>query len=339
MKIGVIGKFGPEELGGYISFELKKMNYQVYEFEFGIFYNQENKKNTLNKIKRKIFDLGILSSKKSRQKLLKKFVDNIIENGPFDLIISTYDYLSYLEISEIKDKTKAKVILWYPDGLVNTGKAFFLTAGYDKLFFKCKHIVEQLKNFYELDVHYMPEAYSESLEVIGYNEEFSDIDIAIAGNLHSSRIPLLEKLVALNKYNIKIFGTEAPFYFPVSENLKKCITGKYIVGKEKRELFKNVKINLNTLHIGEVRSLNVRTFEINGAGGFQLISYKPEIEEFFKIGDEIESFKTFEELVEKIDFYLDNDSLRKQIAENGYKRNKNNTYEKRLNKILRICGF
>lgn len=343
MKIGIIGKFGPEEMGKYISNALKKENHEVFEFEFGPFLNQtKNNKlsNILFKIRRKIFEIGIVTSKKNRAKLLEKFLKNIEKTGNFDLIISTYDYLTFLEIDRLKEKTGANFILWFPDALVNIGRSFFMTAGYDYLFFKCNHIVSQLRNYYQLNAYYLAEAFEKvDIEKIDENKEYEEIDIAIVGNLHSSRVPILEKLVALQKYKIKIYGTKSPFYLPVSDELRKCFTGKYLVGKEKIELFKNAKINLNTLHIGEVESVNVRTFEIAGAQGFQLVSYREEVGKLFEIGKELDTFKTFEELIEKIDYYLEKKELRKKIAKNSYENCiKNYTYKKRIEEILCIIG-
>lgn len=41
MKIGVLGKFGPEEMGKHISDTLKEMKYEVFDFEFGPYLNQK----------------------------------------------------------------------------------------------------------------------------------------------------------------------------------------------------------------------------------------------------------------------------------------------------------
>ena len=57
--------------------------------------------------------------------------------------------------------------------------------------------------------------------------------------------------------------------------------------------------------------------------------------ELFQIGEEIETFKTLEELKEKIKFYLENPEKRKEIAEKGYLRaHKEHTYKKRLSELV-----
>lgn len=67
-----------------------------------------------------------------------------------------------------------------------------------------------------------------------------------------------------------------------------------------------------------------------------LTNYQPEIDDLFEIGKEIEVYHSFDELEEKVRFYLSHDRLRKEIALNGYKavRSKYN-YERQVEKMLK----
>lgn len=342
MKIGVLGKFGPEEMGKHISDTLKEMKYEVFDFEFGPYLNQKKNNSKfyskIIKIRNKIFNSGIFLNKRVRELLLYKTIKDI-ETNKLNILIVTHDYLSNLEIKKLKSKNKnLKVVLWFPDGVINVGKALFLTAGYDVLFFKCHHIVKYLKDYYELPVHYIGEAFNPQKNYpIFSNEEEYKTDLVFVGTIHSHRYPIIEKLINLNKYNIKIYGTKPTFYLPQNEKILKCFTGKYVTYEERAKIFRNAKINLNTLHLGEIQGVNVRLFEIAGASGFQLASYRDEIKEFFQIGKEIDTFSSFSELVEKIDFYLKNENLREKISKAGYERAKNNyTYKNRIEEILKI---
>lgn len=340
MKIGILGKFGPEEMGKHISLTLENMGYIIYEFEYGPYLNQKknNKKISKNiyKIKNKIFEIGINFGKKTREFFLKKLIGNIIDKN-LDILIVTHDYLSNLEIKKIKKTNEnIKIILWFPDGVINVGKALFITAGYDILFFKCHHITDYLKNYYQLSAFYLGEAYNpEKNYPILSNEEKYKADLVFVGTIHSHRYPIIEKLVALGKYNIKIYGTKPAFYLPKDERILRCFTGEYATYEERAKIFKNAKINLNTLHLGEINGVNVRLFEIAGAGGFQLVTHKKEIAEFFELKEEIDTFSNFDELVEKIDFYLKNDKLRVEMAKKSYQKAKDRyTYKNRLQEIL-----
>lgn len=81
--------------------------------------------------------------------------------------------------------------------------------------------------------------------------------------------------------------------------------------------FRKTKININ-VHLDIADNIgNMRLFEITGSGGFLLTDYHPNIEKFFKVGEEIDVFNSPEELMQKIQFYLHNDKLREQIAIKG----------------------
>lgn len=99
------------------------------------------------------------------------------------------------------------------------------------------------------------------------------------------------------------------------------------------EIFNKSKININftgvfnsnNLILGKninnrVNVCNGRIIEIALCGGFILSEYSNGMEEMFKIGEEIEVFHTKEELLDKIKFYLTDDSQRNKIAERAYQR-------------------
>ena len=83
---------------------------------------------------------------------------------------------------------------------------------------------------------------------------------------------------------------------------------------------KHGKICLN-IH-GDVVGVaaNMRLFETTGVGSFCLTDYKPNIEELFIPGKEIETFKDFEEMLDKIRYYLKHDAQRMKIAQAGQKK-------------------
>ena len=82
------------------------------------------------------------------------------------------------------------------------------------------------------------------------------------------------------------------------------------------------------------RIVNLRTFEINMTGNFQLMQYTPCVEEYFEIDKEIVCWKNKKDLLEKITYYLENEDEREKIAKNGYRRAiSNHTWTIRLDSI------
>ncbi len=83
------------------------------------------------------------------------------------------------------------------------------------------------------------------------------------------------------------------------------------------------------------RQMKLRIFEAVCSGSFLLTEYIDGIENLFKLDEEIVTFNTKEEALEKIIYYLENDLERESIAKLGYKRFlKDHTSKVRLNSIL-----
>ncbi len=89
--------------------------------------------------------------------------------------------------------------------------------------------------------------------------------------------------------------------------------------EELPKLYNLSKINMNiTLH-SITEGIPLRVFDIMGAGGFVLSNYQPAIKEEFEIDKEIVVYRDFDEMEEKIRYYLSHEDDRQRIAANGYK--------------------
>lgn len=104
------------------------------------------------------------------------------------------------------------------------------------------------------------------------------------------------------------------------------------------KLYSQTKINLGfstcgDTHLGEQRILQVRLrdFEVPMSGGFYMVEYMEELEEFYNIGREVVCYHNPEDLAEKIKYYLTHDSEREHIRQAGYQRClTDHTWQKRL---------
>jgi len=87
--------------------------------------------------------------------------------------------------------------------------------------------------------------------------------------------------------------------------------------------------------VQEGRYLSNRSFAVLGCGGFYLGRKTPGLEHAFKIGAEIETFESEEEMLEKVRYYLKNEDKRQQIAKAGQKKVlEDYTYKKQIAKIF-----
>lgn len=103
------------------------------------------------------------------------------------------------------------------------------------------------------------------------------------------------------------------------------------------KVFYSSKININITLRSIESGIPARVFDIMSVGGFVISNYQEEIPQLFEEDKEIVTFKSPEELIEKIDYYLAHDEERIRIGINGYKKVKQcYTYEHQLNKILLV---
>ncbi len=86
--------------------------------------------------------------------------------------------------------------------------------------------------------------------------------------------------------------------------------------------------------------VNLRVFEINTCGGFQLMPYMEGLEKRYDIGNELVLFHNPEQLVERVHYYLENAAEREAIAMRGYERSlKDHTLEGRYGEFFDALGM
>ncbi len=125
------------------------------------------------------------------------------------------------------------------------------------------------------------------------------------------------------------------------------ILGSPLSDFEMIQIYSCSKINLGFSSCGEthktdkrILQIRLRDFEIPMSGGFYMVEYMPELEEFFKIEKEIVCYHSKEELVDKINYYLKNDSERERIRQAGYRRSiSDHTWQKRFQKVFEQIGL
>ena len=109
--------------------------------------------------------------------------------------------------------------------------------------------------------------------------------------------------------------------------------------EELPKAYKFSRINMNITIPGITSGVPLRVFDIMGMGGFALTNYQPEVEELFSPGKDIEVYHDFDEMEEKVRYYLGHEGERIRIARAGGETiARNYTVEKQVSKILSIVG-
>ena len=179
------------------------------------------------------------------------------------------------------------------------------------------------------EYHFEP-IFSSSIEKDKYKS-----DVSFVGRLlpkyHDERTRYLIKLAMDFKLSIW-----TPSYNTINKHkqLQKCFKGNV----QRENMIKAIggsKISLN-FHSDSVRGGgNIRLFEIPATNTLQIVDrYSPE---WFIEGKEIVSFNSYDDLKNKINFYLDSEDERIRIANMGQERvYKDHTFTNRIEKMLSI---
>ena len=100
-------------------------------------------------------------------------------------------------------------------------------------------------------------------------------------------------------------------------------------------IFRQSKINLN-ISLRSIRSgIPLRAFDIMGCGGFLLSNFQRDFLDYFVPGEDFVFYENKEDLLWKIDYYLEHEEERQAIARNGYdKVSAGHTYRHRIKEML-----
>lgn len=123
--------------------------------------------------------------------------------------------------------------------------------------------------------------------------------------------------------------------------LSKAIMGGEVYGDSYAKAVSNSKINIGFLRQICPDQHTTRSFEIPACGSLLLADRTDEHLEFFKEGVEAEFFSSKEEMLDKIKFYLKNETVRKTISHNGHQRclSSEYSYESILKRIFSKLEF
>ncbi|MCR5215501.1 MAG: DUF3880 domain-containing protein [Lachnospiraceae bacterium] len=103
-------------------------------------------------------------------------------------------------------------------------------------------------------------------------------------------------------------------------------------------IFHESTINLNPTARSIKTGLSQRVFDVCAAEGFLLTNYQEELSDSFVIGEEVEVYTSFEDLLSKCDHYLSHPADTKEIAHNAYEKVcRAHSYEIRIPQMLQLA--
>lgn len=143
--------------------------------------------------------------------------------------------------------------------------------------------------------------------------------------LSNYRIEMVKALQERYGQRFKVFGTNW--------------TGNHAIPGQPEEcaMYRGCKIAINLSHFDYKRYSSDRIFRLMGSGAFCLSHKYQEIEKDFEAGKHLDVWQNFEQLFERIDYYLAHDKERKQIALEGYNYvHQKHTWDNRIENLIEI---
>lgn len=331
----VVGRFHVDSVGLHIAEALEALGHRVVRFETTFRADSEATvfRKRVEAVRTRLADLT--SGLPLVRERFSRALAETARSEAIGLTVVTHDYLDPSQIELVREITGAPITMWFPDAISRFGRAWFLNGPYDGLFFKDPFSVYILNQTLDKPVYYLPEAFNPTRHdapplTDAERKEFG-CDVCTAGNLYSYRAEFFKRLTG---YDVRIWGNPPPLWMK-TDSIDSMIQNRYLVNESKARAFRAAKICVNNLNPAEIWGVNARAFEMTGIGGFQLLDWRPALEDLFVDGKELVSFRTMDDLRDKLDYYLQHPSEREAIALRGRERAlRDHTFERRLQLLI-----
>jgi spore maturation protein CgeB len=148
-----------------------------------------------------------------------------------------------------------------------------------------------------------------------------DIDVVFIGALHVNKMPVLATVKKAFGRRCVLHGltsVKKNVYFNVKYGFPQWIRAVPIEAYV--PLYQRAKIGFNVHNRGDYTVGSYRLFDLAGNGVMQISDGGEYLSAFFRVGEEVIGFRTADELVDTIRFYLGHDDERRRIATSAYRR-------------------
>lgn len=167
-------------------------------------------------------------------------------------------------------------------------------------------------------------------------EERADLaaDVVYLGYAYPNRIAMME---ALLEFDVRLWGIG----WDASTTLRPRFRAEPVHGLKKIRVYNAaaVTLNLQSPHY-QLDGITCRPFEVAACGGFCLTEARPDLETFFRPGQEMVTFTGLADLKSKLAHYLAHPDERREIAARARERAlREHTYDHRVREILAATGF
>lgn len=262
----------------------------------------------------KWFKYGLLPYKLK----IKHFTNNAVDRYNYDLTEmmkrKVYDLMLVIGAKTIYHETvrkfRGRKVFYFMDALPRYEEVLPIIPLFDNHFVFEPTDVAVIKERLGIKAQFLTLAYSPN-RYFNRNRDSEVYDFGFVGARYPKREDYLNQLLSVSE-NMCIYGD---FYKSRYKMLRKKNLKVNVPSRVANELYNRSKINVNIHHAQSKEGLSIRTFEIIGAGGFQLVERQKAALIFFEEGRHMAFYGSVEEMLDKARYYLKHESERRKIAE------------------------
>lgn len=215
---------------------------------------------------------------------------------------------------------------------------------YDKAYFYEEYAAKAIREKYNFPAQFCPVGFNPGYDVKPLTKP--SIDIAFLGSPYKNRMAILDKLAQIadqEHWKLDVFGPflgESRYFWKKYQrkmryqNLFKHVHDGCFASDEIAKIYADAKICLN-MHLDEQVGMNPRCYEVMATGSFLLTDIRQDYGKFVP-GEDFGVYTDFDDLVQKIKYYLENEESRKQIAANGRRKVQSYSMKRCLQEMLEI---
>jgi len=273
----------------------------------------------------------------------KKFVSFALRNMPDIALIGGGNRIGRHSIQTLNEKG-ISTVLWTTDPPKNFQEILEVAPEYKHIFCQGSEATELFEKNDIKNSHFLPMAcdpvYHFPVDIDAKDKKKYGHDMVFVGSYYPSRLALFEKIA---NFDLAIWG---PGWDRLkgNPNLRLAIKGTHTTPSEWVKIYSACKIVLAPHYEEESKLFPVyqaspRVFEAMACGALVFSDHQKDVFSIFKDGEHLVGFRTLEELLKKINYYLHHPEEREKIANCGRQEVlKKHKYVNRLEKLLSIVG-
>ena len=272
--------------------------------------------------------------------------ENNIKPNPIDIIIEQVKkenadviYIHDLSIAYVQLVERLRQHCRFLVGQIACPlSSFTYFQGFDLIISSFPHYVKKL-NILGVKCIYQPLAFEPSI-LNRCKTYVRDIPLSFVGGIssaHQAGTLLLETIAAQTDLSIYGYGSE---FIRQESYIAKCHKGS-VWGTDMFDVYLRSKVTINRhIDVAENYANNMRLFESTGCGCLLITDYKDNLKDLFIIDKEVVAYRSIDECLDKIKYYIKNPNRALEIARAGQQRTlSSHTYTQRMTYTAYILNY